>query len=148
MLAPTKKQTGQQSHGAEDGNRRDGIALHGTSTLHGLAAGDAGNPGTLPRGIMAPVGQGIAEIACDIASVVRKGLADISGLATQFADLISQSIQRIVLAAAGGEQIFKMHGILPGYGRNAIGRTQVPHTINDFGLKMNGQNPGSRMVSI
>lgn len=147
MLAPTTNETREQNGRSKHRDHRHGIALNGAGALDSLAAGNAREPSALTGRIMAPIRNRVGEITCHITGIVRQGLADMPGLATQFADLGGKGVERIMSTAAGREQIFKMHGILPGYGRNAIGRTQVPYTINDFGLAVTGRHLGSRMVS-
>lgn len=147
MLAPTSKETGQQRHRADHSDYGNGIALDGAGALNRLAAGNAGKPGALPGRIVAPIGNGIAEITGNITGIMRQRAADVPCLAAQFTDLGGKGLKGVMLTAAGCEQIFKTHGILPGYGRNAIGRTQVPYTINDFDLTVRGRELGSRMVS-
>ena len=147
MLPPIDEQTGEQNRRPEHRDDGHGIALNGARTLNSLAAGYTREPRALTGSIVAPVGQGVGKITRHVAGIVRQGLADVPGLATQFADLGGKGVERILSTAAGREQIFKMHGILPGYGRNAIGRTQVPYTINDFDLAVTGRHLGSRMVS-
>lgn len=147
MLAPMNEQTGDQNGRAKHGDDRHWIALNGSSALDRLAAGNAREPGALTSRIVAPIRERIADIARYVACIVRQGLADMSGLAAQFADLGGKGVERIVSTAAGCEQIFKMHELLPGYGRNAIGRTQVPYTINDFDPTKMGRTLGIWMAS-
>lgn len=148
MLPPMNEQTREQNCGAEYGNDRYGIALNGARALDGFAACNSRQPGALTRCIVTPVRQSVGEITRQIAGIVRQRFADMPGLTAKLADLGGKGVERIVSTAAGREQIFKMHGLLPGYGRNAIGRTQVPYTINDFDLAVTGRHLGSRMVSI
>ncbi len=147
MLATPNQQTGQQGRRSQYRDYGQGIAPHGTGASHSFAAGHAGKPGALTRGIVSPMGHGIAQFAGDIVPIVREGTAYFAALATHFSDLGGESVERIVMTTARREQIFKMHGVLPGYGRNAIDRTQVPYTIDDFGRAKSDRNVRSRMAT-
>lgn len=148
MLATPREKAGQEHGGAQHGEQGHRIALDGAGALHGLAAGNAGQPGALLGSVVAPIRHNPADIARHIPGIMGQGAADMAGLAPEIADLGGKRFKGIVAATAVREQIVKTHGLLPGYGRNAIGRTQVPSMVDDFASRKDSMNTGSRTVTI